>query len=185
MDLRVSKTHTALIDSLESLLKSKDFDRITVKELCDSANIRTATFYNHFSDKYDFLYAYVASIYEDIFSKYTEKNCSSITSSLLFLYDYTLDLCLTHPTLFESLHNNKMFYSICNKQIEKLRDIVRNLVHLSTNNKDLTNIEISVLQESILGASHHIIHWWIENERPCSKDELLGIISTNLQKLLN
>ena len=32
----------------------KNFEEITVKELCVRAKTRTATFYTHFSDKYDF-----------------------------------------------------------------------------------------------------------------------------------
>lgn len=54
-DLRTQKTFDALIEAMRQLLSEKDFDKITVRELCDRARTRTATFYNHFSDKYDFV----------------------------------------------------------------------------------------------------------------------------------
>ena len=54
-DLRTQKTYDALMDAMRELLVEKDFDKVTVRELCGRARTRTATFYNHFSDKYDFV----------------------------------------------------------------------------------------------------------------------------------
>ncbi len=54
-DLRIKKTYIALNKSFEDLLKQKDFDDITVNEICDNAMVGKATFYKHFSSKYDFL----------------------------------------------------------------------------------------------------------------------------------
>lgn len=54
-DLRVQKTYTALFSAFENLITKKNFEDITVRELCDLALVRTATFYKHFTDKYDFL----------------------------------------------------------------------------------------------------------------------------------
>ncbi len=54
-DLRVQKTHQALITSFSELLQSKSFEQITVQDLCTKANVRRSTFYRHFSDKYDLL----------------------------------------------------------------------------------------------------------------------------------
>lgn len=57
-DLRVRKTKKALFDAFMKLLNEKPFDEITVNELCERAGIRRATFYKHYSDKFDFLTAY-------------------------------------------------------------------------------------------------------------------------------
>nr|WP_245339397.1 TetR/AcrR family transcriptional regulator [Staphylococcus sp. GDX8P54P] len=54
-DLRVQKTHQALITSFSELLQSKSLEQITVQDLCTKANVRRSTFYRHFSDKYDLL----------------------------------------------------------------------------------------------------------------------------------
>lgn len=58
LDLRVQKTHTALLNALYSLLCEKSFDQITVTELCERALVRKATFYKHFGDK-DELFSYM------------------------------------------------------------------------------------------------------------------------------
>ena len=54
-DLRVQKTHQALITSFSDLLQTKSFEQITVQDLCANANVRRSTFYRHFNDKYDLL----------------------------------------------------------------------------------------------------------------------------------
>lgn len=58
LDLRVQKTHTALLKALYDLLCEKSFDQITVTELCDRAMVRKATFYKHFGDKAE-LFSYM------------------------------------------------------------------------------------------------------------------------------
>ena len=56
-DLRVKRTKKALFESFFKLLNEKPFDEITVNELCDVAGVRRATFYKHYSDKFDFVTA--------------------------------------------------------------------------------------------------------------------------------
>lgn len=58
-DLRIIKTKKALEESFLSLIKEKPFESITVNELCDRALIRRATFYKHYTDKYDFLSEFI------------------------------------------------------------------------------------------------------------------------------
>ena len=54
-DARVIKTRQKLFASFKQLLGEKTFEEITINEICLRANVRRATFYKHFSDKYDFL----------------------------------------------------------------------------------------------------------------------------------
>lgn len=54
-DLRIIKTHKALMDAMSQVLELRNFNRITVHDLCEVAQISRATFYAHFADKYDLL----------------------------------------------------------------------------------------------------------------------------------
>src|SRR5699024_11245548 len=55
VDLRIQKYYKSLIENFEGLLNEKEFEKISVTEICDAAMIRRPTFYQHFLDKYDFL----------------------------------------------------------------------------------------------------------------------------------
>lgn len=55
MDRRVVRTIREIKESFIKLLHQQDFNKITVKMICDLANVERKTFYLHFKDKYDLL----------------------------------------------------------------------------------------------------------------------------------
>ena len=54
-DRRVKYTKMVLKDSFINLLEKKNISQITVKEICEKADINRATFYSHYTDVYDLL----------------------------------------------------------------------------------------------------------------------------------
>ncbi|MFV0399115.1 MAG: TetR/AcrR family transcriptional regulator [Oscillospiraceae bacterium] len=54
-DIRVTKTHKALAETLLALLEVKTFQKITVNDICQNAMVSRSTFYLHFEDKYQLL----------------------------------------------------------------------------------------------------------------------------------
>lgn len=54
-DRRVKYTKMVLKESLIKLLSHKDISHITIKEICEDADINRATFYAHFTDQYDLM----------------------------------------------------------------------------------------------------------------------------------
>ncbi len=64
-DVRVKRTYKQLLDSFMELIGEKEFDDLTVCEICERANVHRATFYKHFNDKYEFLdFCFVNSLSE-------------------------------------------------------------------------------------------------------------------------
>lgn len=54
-DRKTRYTRMALQDSLIELMKEKPVSKITIKELCEKADLNRTTFYAHYSDQYDLL----------------------------------------------------------------------------------------------------------------------------------
>lgn len=52
-DLRIQKFKQAIKNAFLSLLAEKDFEKITIKDICTQAMIGKSTFYYHYEDKYD------------------------------------------------------------------------------------------------------------------------------------
>ena len=61
------KMHNALI----TLLNKKDFELITVKEICDLAEVNRSTFYLHYDNSYDLLKETIEAVYKDFFSRFS------------------------------------------------------------------------------------------------------------------
>lgn len=55
-DRKTRYTRMVLQDSLVELMKLKPISKITIKEICENADINRTTFYAHFTDQYDLLH---------------------------------------------------------------------------------------------------------------------------------
>jgi AcrR family transcriptional regulator len=65
-DRRVKYTKMVLRESLIELLREKPIARITVKELCEKADINRATFYAHYTDQFDLFKQIEAEFIADV-----------------------------------------------------------------------------------------------------------------------
>ena len=59
-DPRVRRTRQLLQGALGQLMDRKGFEEITVQDIAETATVNRATFYDHYTDKYDLLDAMVA-----------------------------------------------------------------------------------------------------------------------------
>ena len=66
-DLRVIKTKKSLYDGLLVMMKDKPFEDIKVADICRVALTNRSTFYDHFNDKYELLYA-LTEVSDDVYS---------------------------------------------------------------------------------------------------------------------
>ncbi len=73
-DRRVLYTKMVLRESFIKLLENKDISQITIKKICEDADINRATFYAHYSDQYDLMKKIQNELFENI---------------EMHLYDYT------------------------------------------------------------------------------------------------
>lgn len=65
-DRRVKYTKMVIKDSFVKFLKQKPISKISVKEICEDADINRATFYSHYTDQYDLLQQIESDITHDI-----------------------------------------------------------------------------------------------------------------------
>ncbi len=54
-DRRVRYTKMVIKQSFIKLLKQKSISKISIKEICEDADINRATFYSHYKNQYDLL----------------------------------------------------------------------------------------------------------------------------------
>jgi AcrR family transcriptional regulator len=66
MDRRVKYTRNALKDSLVQLMQDRPVSRITIKEICEHADVNRGTFYAHYKDQFDLLRQTELALIDDI-----------------------------------------------------------------------------------------------------------------------
>src|SRR5690625_7325782 len=68
LDRRKKYTRLVLKNSLITLLKTKLLSKITVKEICEQADINRSTFYAHYHDQFDLLQQIEEELIDDMIS---------------------------------------------------------------------------------------------------------------------
>ena len=89
-DARIVKTKAKLLLRFRELLAEKPLEDITVNEICEKANVRRATFYKHFADKYAFLKYLVGSLRHDFDRSLPKKKRPNETSAYYVEYIYAI-----------------------------------------------------------------------------------------------
>ena len=76
---RVRRTKTLLVHSLATLMSRKNIKDITVKELCEQADINRGTFYLHYKDIYHMLESVEQELidqFDELFHLSSPENCA-------------------------------------------------------------------------------------------------------------
>jgi len=85
-DARVRYTQKILKESLLKVLKEKPINKITVKEVCELAELNRATFYSHYSDCFDLLASIENELVEAFGQSLVHANSFSVSSMIEAFY---------------------------------------------------------------------------------------------------
>ncbi|MGI6109810.1 MAG: TetR/AcrR family transcriptional regulator [Eubacteriaceae bacterium] len=163
MDLRTQKIYDSLIQAFEELIQEKSFDEITVNELCSRANTRRATFYKHFSDKYDFFQFMLGQqrkkIIQDARDAISTDNPSEMLHSIV---DIGLRFVEDNKELLRSIENS----SVANIMLQTLIDQM-------FDNKEFQFLpEDEMAVQFLIGGLNQCTRWWIVNINNVSRKQI-------------
>ena len=184
-DLRIQKTYAALTRAFTELLRVKKFEQITVKELCDAAIVRTATFYNHFSDKYEF----ADHIIRDMIQRYHRDNTelSSLSGQAYYerLLSDAFSLLENNTDLLRSLASDSMLWSIAEVIRTSMHDEL--LAHLTADKAAGHNLsaEPELLTELIIGGIEQVVRWWFTDANPLPPEDLKKQVLDSILRLIS
>jgi len=97
-DRRIEYTKMVIRDSFIRLLKEKPINKITVKEVCELADINRSTFYKYYLDPYDWI-------------DQAERECLQTSQEVIDKIDSTdIEVLLTE--LFQTIKDNYEMFSV-------------------------------------------------------------------------
>ncbi|MDG5788982.1 TetR-like C-terminal domain-containing protein [Evansella sp. AB-P1] len=101
MDRRKKYTRMVLKESLMKILKVKPISSITVKEICEVADINRSTYYSHFQDQYDLLKQIEDEFIEDMnitlhsYDNNKDEEALQMIEQILLYVSKNRDMCET------------------------------------------------------------------------------------------
>ncbi len=178
LDRRKKYTRMVLKDHLVKLLSVKQISSITVKEICELADINRSTFYSHYSDQYELLDKIEDEIIEDMkgyLSQFTykkEEDSSEVIEKLLEYFVSKHEICTT-------LLNDKIHTTF-----EKKVMIFANHFFMK-NWRAVTNLDeepSEYMSTFIISGSIHVIKNWLNKGMDRTPKEMAEIINILIYK---
>lgn len=185
MDRRIKKNQTAIMNAFIQLMTEKDFEKITINEIAERADVNRGTIYSHYADKYDLmdkcLEAQLQQLIESC-SVVEDETESNPSKSSLFR---TLELLEENALFYKTLLRNKALLSFRNQ----LQDMINNQIKAQflENNLNLDELSKELSVQFLSSATVGVIEWWFTHNNPCSAKEitekLWSMLDTNLQMI--
>ncbi len=114
-------------DALLSLLEKKDFEYITIKDICQEAKVNRSTFYLHYENTYDLLDEVISNSNKDFYEAFSSIKRKDVNSSkkeeLMFVSDEYLLPYLRfikeHRKIYQSAMKDSSLF-----KIEEMKNLV-------------------------------------------------------------
>ena len=173
MNRQQIKTRKAIFMAFTELLSKKNYNKITVQEIIDLADIGRSTFYSHFETKDDLLKEICRELFEHIFSNDLSRECSKIFENsnknpkiLITHILYHLKENKEEFIKVLSCESNDLFLSYFKKYLDKLID--EYIFIEKTEDEKFKRF----LKNHICCTFVETIKWWIKNQMEESPEEI-------------
>lgn len=180
-DRRIIRTKRVIRDALADLIEEKGFERVTVRDLTEKADINRGTFYLHYQDKYDLLAKSEKEIIEQMRDLLTKLN-----PDLTFESDLASEPIRILAELFEYIQGNGRFmrlilgpkgdpsFQVMLKQFMK-ENFLRKVMSKSNENKLL--VPLDPLIEYVSSAHLGVIQHWLDKGMQESPKEMAVLLA--------
>lgn len=167
-DRRVRRTRKLLQEALVSLILEKHYDKITVQEIIDRANVGRSTFYAHFQDKEDLLASNFASYtaqwdHPDEIQHPAGEETPHVLHSLEFFL-HANEAYEFHQAMFEGGGAEVMLET---GRQHMMADVQNHLLDLLPEGEEL-DIPLPVITNFLAGGLLSVMVWWLKEKRPYS-----------------
>ncbi|MBB4765292.1 TetR/AcrR family transcriptional regulator [Amorphoplanes digitatis] len=170
MDRRVRRTRRMLQEALVALIEERGYERLTVQDVLDRADIGRSTFYTHFRDKDALFMTWFDGLREDLRSEFDamtdSRQPTAASRPLGVIFDH-------------AYRNQRVYRAVCGRQggnafthlmqrllFELLRE------HLCMAG---TRLPVEIAAEYYSGALLSTLLWWVRQDFPYQPEELAAM----------
>lgn len=172
MDRQQQKTRNAIFSAFNGLLSKKRYDKITVQEIIDKANVGRTTFYAHFSTKDDLLREMCTTLFNHVFSDVLEVEKTHDFSMSL---DRT-DTMITHM-LYHLRDNKKNILGVMSCESGELflqffKQYLNSVLAKKMMPVACLHLPEDFIINHISGSFINMVQWWIKGRMKQSPEDL-------------
>lgn len=175
---RFYETEIRMESAMLEIMKSTEFEKITVKKICEKANVNRSTFYAHFIDIYDMIDKMEMELSKELLNQYIEDKSEFLSEQSLIPF---LNHIKKHQHFYKiNLQTRKEFP--IKRGFDRLWEIIKNICYEKGISSDEEIMYYLIYFQS--GLTMALKHWL---DNGCKEDEieLAKIIKKSMPAILN
>ena len=168
-DRRVRRTKQQLGTALLSLIVEKSYDKITVQDLIDRADVGRSTFYAHYETKDDLLISGLDHLTADIELHMADdpSDADAILPSL-GVFRHIAD----QHRLFKALIGSRGIDLVHKAALEAFTDKARSAIDERAASGEKSSIPAEARAAFVAGSLLAMITWWLDNGMPYPPEQM-------------
>lgn len=173
IDRRVKYTTLLLKDSLVMLMQTNPISKVSVKMLCEAADINRSTFYAHYADQYDLLQKLEQEVVTDL-REYINKHALNVHSEeTVNALKRVLDYAAQNADLFKVLLSDN---GDSNFQRD-IMEIAQQKTISDLRNQDISGSTSDYLKCFVISGALRLLQKWLEDGMKEPTQEMAELIS--------
>lgn len=168
-------------EALLSLLYEKDFEYITIKEICARANVNRSTFYLHYENIGDLLLETIQLVHEKFSSSYSEKNFSiqgKKRGELYFMTDEWiipyLEFIMENKHIYKAIHKNSTAFGVEKEFVDFFGKVFSPILSVYGVPKEKHEYIMTFYRYGLVS----VIMKWVDNDCAESPEFIMEVINT-------
>lgn len=167
-DRQIQRTQQFLLNALIELILEKGYEKITVQDIIDRANVGRTTFYSHFQDKEDLLLSGFEKL-GDVFENFRSESSpeKSVWDFSLALFRHAEEQRQAFKALFGKQAGAVMLSHFQQAMIAYLKEGFQ-----ATFRKKKQPIPLDVFVQYLFSAFLGLLTWQLDNDSPYSAEQM-------------
>ena len=167
-DRRVQRTRDLLHTALIELINEKSYDKITVQDIIDRANVGRSTFYAHFANKDELLSSQLHAFQLNLEHYLTEANVESVLIPVKALFEHGKE----NYNLFRALLGSDGIDVVRRAAYDQIiQSILSHLQDAQSQGHDF-GMPAMFIAQYIGGALNTLLMWWLDERMPYPPAEM-------------
>jgi AcrR family transcriptional regulator len=175
-DRRVQRTRQLLQDALVSLILEKGYQKITIQDIIDRANVGRSTFYSHYRDKDDLLVSGFDELAHDLNRHMlAPETPGDEPGHLLHSLEFFIHAC-ENKELYIAMADSgggDLIFDIARQHMQNHIEY-----HLNQMPAIGDQIPLPVITNFLAGSLLSMITWWLEQSLPYTPQEMNAMFNT-------
>ncbi len=182
-DVRVQRTYALLMNALMELMKEKDFDNLSVSDICDKAGVHRATFYKHFNDKLEFIrYCFenqLSSIEIDGLIK--DPTPENLRAGIIFCVDEIFKFIDKNIIILETICSEKYYMSLGSTFFTALNNFCFDKFAYTIH---APGYRVEILSNFYSSALIGVIKWYVMGKGEYPKEDIYEFLEHRIDELV-